>query len=82
MKLTRQQLDTLIRMFPEGADVVEGRREGHVHAQPIPPRTAWGITSGVLLVHDGLDGGGCAALGINREHYFRLPEHAWEAKAE
>jgi hypothetical protein len=57
-----------------------------VHAEPLgddAPRYSSGAkVNGVLLVHHGLDGGGCAALGITRETYFMLPESSWEDRQE
>lgn len=71
--LTRQVLDTLIAMFPEGCDVMAGRQPGHIHAQR-PDEDETGYRGGVLLVHEGLLDGGCASLGITRNTYLRLPE--------
>jgi hypothetical protein len=82
MKLHRDQLDCLIAMFPEGADVLEGRRRGHLHAEPLGDAERYESGAkmrGVLIVHEGLRPDawghrGCASLGISRETYFTLPE--------
>lgn len=70
--LSRQVLDTLIAMFPGGCDILPGREPGHIHAQR-PDEDETGYRGGVLIVHEGLKDGGCAALGISRNTYFSLP---------
>lgn len=72
-RLTGQMLDALIALFPEGCDVIAGRKPGEVHAQLLED-DASGSLHGVLVVHEGLKDGGCATLGITRNAYFRLPE--------